>query len=603
MDRFRIAVGALLLAALPLLFSPCSLAAESASARLAALADGYFDARLQFNPLAATEEAGDPRFEGELAIDISPDERAKEAAAYRDVLKKLTAIDRARLSPGEQLTYDVLKFDAGIRAEALTFPRHLLTLHQLEIAPVKLAGWAGGQSVQPFKTVANYENFLKRIERLVLWNSQAIGNLRAGMSQGWTQPREIAERALEQLKSLAESKVEDSPFYSPVKRFPDTFSEADKARLTGAYREAIVERIQPSLKRLYAFARDEYLPATRTTAGVGAMPKGAAWYKFLVRESTTTAMSADAIHALGLKEVTRIHGEYAKVQAQVGIQGSLGDFLKSLDARADLMPFKTEEDALAAFRAIDAKVLPQLPKLFGRLPKAPMEIRGVDPLLRDTASSNYILPSMDGSRPGVFYAAIPDPAKFSTPGMTALLLHEGQPGHHLHLALQQEMDVPKFRRVLWYDAYGEGWALYAETLGRDMGLYDDPYAYAGRLQLELVRAIRLVVDTGLHAKGWTREQTIRYIMDNQGATEPSARRATERYMAWPGQALAYKVGELKILALRAKAKQALGDRFDIAAFHDTVLGSGSVPLSMLEARVDKWIRENRAHTQKVASAR
>ncbi|MBL8525544.1 MAG: DUF885 domain-containing protein, partial [Betaproteobacteria bacterium] len=309
---------------------------------------------------------------------------------------------------------------------------------------------------------------------------------------------------------------------------------------------------------------------------------------FNVRESTTTDLTAEQIHANGLKEVARIHREMETIKAKVGFDGPLFDFLKAIDTRGDLLPFKTDDEVLAQFRAIDARVEPALSRLFGRAPKAKMEIRPVDPLIRDSASSHYILPALDGSRPGVFYAVIHDPHKFSTPGMAALLLHEGRPGHHFHMALQQELDIPKFRRFLWYDAYGEGWALYAESLGRELGLYDDPYNYLGRLQMELVRAVRLVVDTGLHAKGWSREQTIKYIMDNQGATEANARRATERYMASPGQALSYKVGELKLLELRNRAQQALGSRFDLRAFHDEVLGSGALPLTMLESRIDSW---------------
>lgn len=277
------------------------------------------------------------------------------------------------------------------------------------------------------------------------------------------------------------------------------------------------------------------------------------------------------------------------VKAKVGYKGALTDFLKGLEERAELKPFKTDEEVLARFEAVNKRIQPQLSQLFGRGPKAPLEIRPVDILVRDSASSHYILPAVDGSRPGVFYAVIQDPLKFTTPSMTSLFLHEGQPGHHFQMALQQELDMPRFRRFAWYDAYGEGWALYAESLGRELGVYDDPFTYLGRLQAELVRAVRLVADTGLHAKGWSREQTIRYMMETEGSTEASARRSTERYMAWPGQALAYKIGELKILELRECAQKALGAGFDIRAFHDEVLGHGALPLSMLETCVSDWI--------------
>ncbi len=586
----------LLLPFVLLVFAPPVFAGDSG--KLNRLADDYFELRQKLFSLSATEDIGDPRFESELAIEIAPEHRAQQAREFKAILKQVKSIPVASLSPADRVTHEVLQYDVSARLEALNYPRHLLPIHHMESVPVKLAGWAGGKSVQPFKTVQNYENFLKRIERLPQWSSQAIANMREGVRLGIVQPKSIIERALPQLQSLAEGPLEDSPFYSPIKRLPADFSPADKARLTAAYREALADHINPAQVRLHTFVRDEYLPKTRATSGIGALPGGAAWYRFTVRESTTTTLTAEQIHATGLKEVARIHAEMEKVKTQVGFNGPLIEFLKGLESRKELLPFKTDEEILGRFAALNERVKPQLAQLFGRTPKAPLEIRPVDKLLRDTASSHYILPAMDGSRPGVFYAVIQDPLKYNTPPMTALFLHEGQPGHHFHMALQQELDIPKFRRFIWYDAYGEGWALYAESLGRELGVYDDPYAYLGRLQAELIRAIRLVVDTGLHAKGWSREQTINYLIDTQGVNEADARRATERYMIWPGQALSYKTGELKLLELRVRARKALGGAFDMRAFHDEVLGSGSLPLSMLETRINSWI----ARQQKSGSA-
>jgi uncharacterized protein (DUF885 family) len=292
---------------------------------------------------------------------------------------------------------------------------------------------------------------------------------------------------------------------------------------------------------------------------------------------------------LGLTEVARIRDEMDIIRIQVGFKGTLNEFLQGIKTRATLMPFKTEEQVIAQFKAIDTGMAAKLAGLFGRTPKAALDIRPVDKLTRDTASSSYILPAIDGSRPGVFYAAIPDPLKFTSHDMTALFLHEGQPGHHFQMALQQELDLPRFRRFAWHNAYGEGWALYAESLGKEMGVYADPFTYLGRLQAELVRAVRLVTDTGLHDKGWTREETMAYMTKNQGVGEDSARRATERYMVWPGQALGYKIGELKILELRTSAQQKLGAKFNIKSFHDQVLTAGSLPLTMLEARINAWV--------------
>ena len=340
--------------------------------------------------------------------------------------------------------------------------------------------------------------------------------------------------------------------------------------------------------------KGRYLSHTRSTAGLGALPGGKEWYRILVRSSTTTTMTPQEIHELGVKEVARIRGEMEQVKAKFGFEGELNDFFKSLDSRPEITPFHSEEEVLAAYRALNERIKAGLPRLFERAPKAALEIRSIEPIRRDTASDNYVPPAADGSRPGAFYTVIKDPAKYRSTKMTALFLHEGQPGHHYHMASQQELDLPKFRKFGWNDAYGEGWALYAEGLGRELGLYEnDPGAWLGRLLMELHRALRLVVDTGLHDKGWSREQAIAYLREKEGSAEDDARQAIERYMAWPGQALAYKVGELKILQLRERARQQLGDRFDIRAFHTQVLGDGCMPLQMLEAKIDRWLAAQR----------
>lgn len=577
--------------ALSLLLTGAAFAQEPAqsASSIAAISERFFETRLRFSPMSATEDVGDPRFEGQLAIDIAPAQRAEESRAYSELQQALNRIAVEKLSKDDRVTHDLLRYELKLRIDGLKFPAHLLPLHHQEMLPVKLAQWGSGNSVQPFKNVANYENYLKRLDKLPVWLQQATTNLREGIKTGVVQNRSIAERTLTQLESLAKPDVEASPYFAAIKNMPPSFSAANKARLTEAYKRTVSERLLPALKKFHEFVKVEYLPKTVLTAGVGDLPGGAAWYRHQVRAMTTASMNVDAIHELGLKEVVRIRGEMEDVKKQVGYAGALNEFLKSINTNPALTPFKTEQEVLARFIAIDNQVKPKLAALFGRAPKAPMEIRPVDPLTRDTASSHYILPADDGSRPGVFYAAVPKPEKYTTPSMAALLLHEGQPGHHFQMAIQQELSIPKFRRYLWYDAYGEGWALYAESLGRELGVYDDPYSYLGRLQNELHRAVRLVTDTGLHAKGWSREKTIQYMIETQGIPEDQARRATERYMVWIGQALAYKVGELKILELKRRAKDALGAKFDVRAFHDEVLGSGAVPLDMLETMIDEWI--------------
>lgn len=565
-------------------------AAETSSKPLAALADRYLDAKARFDPLIATF-SGDNRFDGELAITISPAERKKRFAMYRDVQRRLKAIDRARLARADMVTYDLLAYDLAANLAFELFDDHLLPVNQMDSVPTTLANFGGGQGPQPLKTVVDYEKYLRRLSRLPEWIDQAIANMREGVRRGIVQPRAIIESTLPQIRALASGDPQASPFYMPAKNFPAGFSEADRARLSEAYRDLVAKRLIPSHRKLADFLEKEYLPAGRATSGWGALPNGAQWYRVYVHDQTTTDLDPDAIHEIGLKEVARIQAELARLAPRLGYAGEPSQFLAWLRANGEFRPFRTEGEILDAYRAIDAKVKAKLPDLFGVVPKAALEIRPEPELTRASASDHYTSPAADGSRPGVFWAVIVDPAKYATTGMTSLFLHEGEPGHHFQLALQQEMALPKFRRFWWINSYGEGWALYTETLGKEMGLYDDPNAYAGQLRGELFRAARLVVDTGLHAKGWTRERAMAYLQDNAGSNEAGAKNQIERYMSWPAQALGYKIGSLKIMELRSRASQALGPKFRLAAFHDAVLRDGSVPLSVLEARIDRWIAE------------
>ena len=563
--------------------------ADQASKPLATIAERYFEDRLQLDPLEGTATTGEARFEGELTITIAPAHLAKVRKLSQRVLQELKSLNEQKLSPADRMTYAVLKRQLQEQLDGDKFLSELLPIDQYGGLPVSLAQFGTGQDIQPLKTVKNYENYLKRLNKLPVWIDQAITNMREGIKRGVVQPTPLIVSGLPAIKALTEADVEKSVFYLAIKSMPSTFSKAEQARLTAAYTQSIKSRLLPAAIKLYTFLEQEYLPKTRASAGVSAIPDGAAWYKYLVRFHTTTGMTPEEIHVLGLKEVARIRGEMAKIQAGYKFEGSLTDFLKWHDNEAQFRPFKTDQDVLDAYGVLNKTIAAKLPQLFGRAPKAPLEIRAEPELTRATASDHYSGPAADGSRPGVFYTVIEDPAKYRNTGMTTLFLHEGQPGHHYHTALQQELPLPKFRKFGWITAYGEGWALYAETLGREMGLYDDPNQYLGHLKDELLRAVRLVTDTGLHSKSWTREQTMQYMMDNEGVIESEARRATERYMAWPGQALAYKIGALKIQALRARAAEKLGAKFSLSNYHDLVLSDGVLPLSVLEAKVDAWI--------------
>jgi uncharacterized protein (DUF885 family) len=559
------------------------------NAKLAQIADRYFEDHLILNPLEASSLTGEARFDSQLNVTIAPAQLAKVRALSKRVLMQLAALDVKKLSPADQMTYAVLKRQLEEQLAGDKFPIELIPIDQYGGLPVYLAQLGSGQDIQPLKTVKNYDDYLQRLNKLPAWVDQSIINMREGIKRGVVMPKPLIVSGLPSIKALAEKDVEKSVFYSAIKNMPATFAAKDRARLTAQYRQTIQQKLLPSTIKLNAFLENEYLPKTRTSAGIAAIPNGAAWYAHLVKHHTTTDMQPDEIHELGLKEVARIRAEMAKVQAGYKFEGSVTEFLKWHEKQPEFRPFKTEKDVLNAYEAINKKVTPKLPQLFGRMPKAPIEIRPEPELTRATASDHYSGPSADGSRPGVFYAVIEDASKYRTTGMTTLFLHEGQPGHHFHVALQQELPLPKFRKYGWVTAYGEGWALYAETLGREMGLYDDPNAYLGHLQDELLRAVRLVTDTGLHAKGWTREATMQYMMDNEGVVEAEARRATERYMAWPGQALAYKIGALKIQALRERAQQKLGLKFSLKDYHDLVLSDGVLPLAVLESKVDNWI--------------
>ncbi len=563
--------------------------AVAPNAKLAQIADRYFEDHLVLNPLEASSLTGEARFDSQLNVTIAPAQLAKVRALSQRVLKQLTAIDEKKLSPADQMTYAVLKRQLAEQLEGDKFPSELMPIDQYGGLPVYLAQLGSGQDIQPLKTVKNYDDYLQRLSKLPAWIDQSIINMREGIKRGVVMPKPLIVSGAPSIKALAEKDIEKSVFYTAIKNMPATFAAKDRARLTTKYRQTIQQKLLPSAIKLNTFLENEYLPKTRTSAGIAAIPNGAAWYAYQVKHHTTTDMKPDGIHELGLKEVARIRAEMAKVQAGYKFEGSVTEFLKWHEKQPEFRPFKTEKDVLDAYEAINKKVAPKLPQLFGRMPKAPIEIRPEPELTRATASDHYSGPSADGTRPGVFFVVIEDASKYRTTGMTTLFLHEGQPGHHFHVALQQELPLPKFRKYGWVTAYGEGWALYAETLGREMGLYDDPNAYLGHLQDELLRAVRLVTDTGLHAKGWTREATMQYMMDNEGVVEAEARRATERYMAWPGQALAYKIGALKIQALRERAQQKLGFKFSLKDYHDLVLSDGVLPLAVLESKVDNWI--------------
>jgi uncharacterized protein (DUF885 family) len=442
-------------------------------------------------------------------------------------------------------------------------------------------------------TVRDYKAYLNRMNQLGPWIDQAIANMREGMKTGVVQPQAVMKSALPQFKKLVSNKPEENIFYSPVKHFPAGFSEADKRTLTEAYRGTIDKALNPALARLAGFVEKEYLPHCRTSTGWSALPNGKAWYLARVASQTTTSLTPEQIHQIGLKEVARIQGEYGRIGPKMGYKGPASGLPTWVSEQAKYKPFKTDKEVIDVYRKLDAQLRQKLPQLFSLRPKTPLDLRLEPELSRATASDHYTPPAVDGSRPGVFWSVVNDPAQYGSTGMVTLFLHEGQPGHHFHIALMQELNLPNFRKFGGNNAFTEGWALYAETLGTEMGLYNKPEDWFGHLNDEMLRAVRLVVDTGMHAKGWTREQSIKYMRETLGYPEALARSETERYMAWPAQALGYKIGALKIMELRQRAEKAMGPKFSLPKFHEIVLNEGTLPLSLLEAKVDRWIAANK----------
>lgn len=551
----------------------------------------FWEEQLKLNPLQATFQ-GDNRYNDQLPDFLSADYRKQTHDFTKGWLDKVQAVGSDGLRGQELISYQMFVRDAKGDLEGEQFPGWMQPINQFGSLVSFSVQLGSGTGAQPFKTVADYDNWLARGERLPVLVDQAIANMREGMQAGVVQPRVLMVKVLPQLDAVIKDKPEDSLFWGPIQRMPEDFPEADRKRLAAAYRDMIADEVMPSFKRLRSFIADDYMPKTRETVGLDALPNGEAWYAYNVRQRTTTDLTPAQIHQIGLDEVARIQGEIRGVMKQVKFDGSLQEFFEFMrtDPRFE---FKTEQALLDNYKGIEATIESNVPKLFSLTPKAPFEIRPVEPFrAQSAAGGQYNRPSEDGSRPGIFYANTYDLPSRKSWDAPDLFLHEAIPGHHFQIALQQELtNLPKFRRFGGETAFTEGWGLYAESLGKPLGVYDDPYDYFGYLQNELWRAIRLVVDTGLHSKHWTRAQVIKYMLDNSAESETQATAEAERYMAIPGQALAYKIGELKIQSLRAKAEKALEPKFDIRQFHAEVLRDGAVPLDILEGKIDRWIAE------------
>lgn len=576
---------------LPLRSSLAAPAAPAESQRFHRWLEAQWELTLQRHPILATS-LGDPRYNDRLVDTTTAAYRAQTRRELQAQLKALAGFDRARLAPKDRVSYDILKLDLSQSLAGERFPDWMQPISQIGGLPSLLAQMGSGQSIQPFKTVKDYDDWLKRLARAVPVLDGSIANMRAGVKAGVTQPRAVVDKVLPQLNALAVSDPEKSLFWAPFRAFPDAVPADERVRLAAAMRTLLTTRVLPAYARLQAFVRDEYAPGARTSTAWSALPDGPAWYAHRVRQSTTVGLTPDEIHEIGLKEVARILGEMEGVRKQVGFEGDLKAFFKHLQDDPKYY-YGKPEDLLAGYRELQKKINGLTPRLFDIQPRADYEVREVEAFRAESAAgASYQSPSTDGSRPGVFYVNTFNLKAQPIFGMETLSLHEASPGHHFQVSIAQEdQNLPKFRRYgSFYVAYVEGWALYAESLGKELGLFTDPYQWYGRLSDEQLRAMRLVVDTGLHHKGWTREQAIRYMLDNSSMAESDVVSEVERYIVWPGQALGYKIGQLEITQLRAEAEAALGPKFDIKGFHRVVLTAGQVPLPVLRGLVMEWVR-------------
>ena len=560
------------------------------AARLRALADEYFEGQLKLDPLLATQ-VGDPRYDDRLPDTLSDAGREAIRQLAERTRTALQSIPRAELRGEDLLTWAVLDVQTSTTLEGLPVDDHLIPLDSLNCIAVQLPVLGSGVGMQPFRTVRDYDNFLSRMRAFSAWADLAMARSREGIGRGFTQPRPVVLRLLPQLEAQVVARPEDSTFWGPVTRMPASFPAVDRERLTGAYREAISGTVIPAYRRLAEFVKQTYLPAARTTTAAEALPDGPARYAARVRRQTTTRLDPHAIHQLGLDEVQRIGGEIDALRIASRFEGTRKQYMESITA--DLTgTLGTEEALVAAYVAMKERVRPRLPALFSRLPVADFEVRLVEKFRENAASSNYVPATPDGSRPGVFYVNAAHLRTRPQRPSESLFLHEAIPGHHFQIALTSENPaLPRVRRFALYNAYVEGWALYSEGLGADLGLQVDPLQRAGRLRGELLRAARLVLDTGLHHEGWSRQRALDYGLDIFGSGPGASEFLSleiDRYIADPGQALGYKVGEIAIRRMRDDAKRRLGNAFDLRAFHDAVLESGPLPLEVLEEKMRTW---------------
>ena len=562
-------------------------------ADLDSIAANYYEQYLKLHPLEATAQ-GDYRYNDQLPITIDRDFISGEISFFNSVQEQLKKVDYKNLNDEDKTVYDVLDYTLKDKIENYAYHPEYIPFTQFDGLPLQFPLLGSGSGFQPFKTEKDYQDWLSRAEKFPKWMDAAIENFREGIKNNYVLPQKLVVKMIPQMtaEEIVSPDLEKNIFYGPVKNFPKSFSEAQKEKLTADYKNLILKKIIPAYIKMGNFLAKEYLPKARKSDGINALPKGNEIYAFYVKSQTTTSKNPEEINKIGLEQVAMLRAEMEKVKQQVGFSGTLEEFITFVKADPKAMPYKTNKEVINAFNGILTKITPKLKTMFGVTPKTKFEIRQTEKFREATASAEYFPGTSDGKKPGIFYIPLPDPSKFNvTSGMESLFLHEAIPGHHYQVSLQQENTaLPKFMRFGWFGAYGEGWAHYCETLGPEFGLYTDPYQKMGYLSDQMLRAVRLVVDTGLHTGTMNREEAIKYFLSNISYDEAAATAEIERYMALPGQALGYKIGALRIRELRDKYQKELGAKFSLAKFHDEVLNQGCLPLDVLDRKMENWAK-------------
>ncbi|WP_261510598.1 DUF885 domain-containing protein [Chryseobacterium paludis] len=563
---------------------------------LDSIASNYYEQYLKLYPLDATSQ-GDPRYNDQLPINIDKDFITGEIAFYNSIQNQLDKVDYNGLSDDDKVVYDVLDYTLKDKIEAYAYHPEYIPFSQFTGLPLNFPLFGSGEGSQPFKTEKDYADWLQRMNKFPLWMDSAIENFKEGINNKVVLPKKLIVKMIPQMKAeeIITPDFDKNIFYGPIKNFPKDFSKAQKDKFTALYKDAILKKIIPAYTKMGVFLETEYLPKGRDTDGYNSLPRGNEIYQYYVKSWTTTNKSPEEINKIGLQQVAMLRAEMEKVKQQVGFTGSLEEFINFVKTDPKAMPYKTSKEVLDGFNGILSKITPKLKTMFSVTPKTKFEIRQTEKFREASASAEYIQGTPDGKRAGIFYVPLPDPSKFNvTSGMESLFLHEAIPGHHYQVSLQQEnTKLPKFMRFGWFGAYGEGWAHYCETLGPEFGLYTDPYQKMGYLSDQMLRAVRLVVDTGLHTGRMTREEAIKYFLSNISYDEAGATAEVERYMAMPGQALGYKIGSLRIRELRDKYQKQLGSKFSLASFHDEVLSQGCLPLDVLNRKMELWAKKQK----------